>query len=223
MAIKTAIFHGPSGCGKDTQLDLLEKIYKFDRIGVSAVMAALKAENHEAAIRAAEYGKRGELYPDELVYEMLDIWVSRLEVDSNWFFGSPVRKGTQIVLFDELLAKHNRELDLFVHFRLSEEAAIERMSLRTYCPKCEATYHSKFKKEEKEGFCNNDGEILLTREDDKPEAIKKRLAWYQDDIDPILSEFEKRGILLEIDAAPSIEVIHKDLVQKMKEYEQRVR
>ncbi len=221
MDIKTAIFHGPSGSGKDTQLDLLERSIEFQRISVSAVMAKLKEENNKTAMLADEYGKRGELYPDELVYEMLDIWVSRLDPSSNWYFVSPVRKATQIKLFDDLLRKFDRELDLFVHFDLSEGSAIERMSLRTYCPICSATYHSKYKKEKNEGLCDNDGTKLITRDDDKPDAIRKRLSWYKDEITPILDEYRQRGVLLEIDASPSIQEIQKDLLSRMKEYEKR--
>lgn len=215
MRIQTAIFHGPSGSGKDTQLDLLAKKVDYKRIAASSVMEELKKEGSELALRAEEYGKRGELYPDEFVYEMFDTWVSRLDPEAKWFFVSPVRKSTQIRHFDDLMVKYSRKLELFVHFDLSDEAAIERMSLRSYCPICRATYHSKYKPEKNEGLCDNDGAKLLHREDDSPEAIKKRLSWYRDDIDPILAEYESRGLLLRVDAAPSIQEIHSTLLKKL--------
>ena len=31
--MKTVLFHGPSGCGKDTQVELLVKDYEFQNIG----------------------------------------------------------------------------------------------------------------------------------------------------------------------------------------------
>lgn len=218
MDLRTVIFHGPSGSGKDTQLDLLAKEIGFVRIGSSDVMRDLRSEGHELAKTADEYGKQGKLYPDEIIYGMLDIWSERLDPNSRWFFISPVRKKTQIELFDDLVSKHWRKIDLFVHFELSEESAIERLSNRRYCPECSSTYHKIYKREEKEGFCNKDGQELVQRDDDKPEAIKNRLEWYNDDIEPILKEYDKRGVLLNVDASPSIEEIHKKLVNELKRY-----
>lgn len=40
--LRTAIFHGPSGSGKDTQLDLLERTIDYERIGFSSLMEILK-------------------------------------------------------------------------------------------------------------------------------------------------------------------------------------
>lgn len=145
-------------------------------------------------------------------------WLPRLDPKKPWFFVSPVRKETQIDLFDKLVQKFDRTLDLFVHFKLTESAAIERMSLRTYCEKCGTTYHSLYKKEKKEGFCDNDGTPLVKREDDNPDAIAKRLEWYNDDLKPILDTYRSRGILLEIDATPSIEVIHENLLKELQKY-----
>jgi adenylate kinase len=51
--------------------------------------------------------------------------------------------------------------------------------------------------------------------DDKPEKIKERLREYNRTIDPILEVYKERGILLEIDASPSIEEIHKELVKRL--------
>lgn len=211
--MKTIIFHGPSGSGKDTQIDLLQGKIDFERVGGSLIMNALKEENNPLALQADEYGKKGERYPDEIVYGMFQIWIERIDPAKTWIFTSPVRSVPQIKLFDQLLLKVDRKLDLFIHFTLSEDAAIERMALRTSCPLCKTTYHSKYKPEKNLGYCDNDGEKLLHREDDQPESIKRRLGWYNDDIKPILDEYRSRGILREIDAAPAIPEIHKEVIK----------
>ena len=85
------------------------------------------------------------------------------------------------------------------------------MSLRTVCPKCSATFHSKYKAEKVEGICDSCGTKLIQREDDKPEKIKMRLKEYNRTIKPLLDEYEKRGLLHEIDASPSIEQIYEEV------------
>jgi adenylate kinase len=56
---------------------------------------------------------------------------------------------------------------------------------------------------------------LVTREDDMPEKIVERLKEYKKTIDPIIKEYKKRGIFIEIDASQSIEEVHKELVEKL--------
>lgn len=219
MGLKTVVFHGPSGSGKDTQLDLLEKDYDFMRIGGSAIKDQLLQEGHPLAIKADEYGKRGERYPDEVMYGMLEEWLADKDKNARWFFVSPVRKDTQVELFDDLLTKFDRQLDLFVHFTLSVDAAIERMAQRWFCPVCNTTYHKQYKKEKVDGICDNDGTPLMQRADDTPDGVRKRLEWYKSDLDPILHAYRSRGVLLEIDAAPSIEEIHTELLSQLKRYE----
>ena len=120
-----------------------------------------------------------------------------------------------LALTAKCMATWASKLDKFIHFTLSEESAIERLSLRSYCEKCFTTYHSLYKKEQKPGFCDNDGVKLVSRIDDQPLQIKKRMQQYREHISPILEHFRKQDLLLEIDAAPSIEEIHKEIVTKL--------
>lgn len=213
--MKTILFHGPSGCGKDTQVDLLVQKYGFENIGTGEMFRRLYAEGDINGIKAHEYWYKGQFVPNELTYSMLAQWVNRFDQKKDWAFVSVVRDPGQITLFDGILSEVNRKIDYFVHFRLSEEIAIERMSLRWICPNCDRTYHEKYKKEKVSGFCDNCGMKLEQREDDKPERIKSRLMEYNKTIAPILEEYRKRGILVEIDASPSIEEIHKELLAKL--------
>lgn len=211
----TILLHGPSGCGKDTQVELLIKKYNFENIGTGEMFRKMFAQGDEDAIKAHEYWSKGKFVPNELTYKMFDKWVKKFDSNKNWAFVSVVRDPGQIVFFDNLLKENGRELDTFIHFTLSEDVAIERMSLRTICSKCETPYHEKYKKEQKEGVCDVCGGKLIKREDDQPEKIKSRLEEYKRTIQPILDEYRNRGLLMEIDANPGIEEIHKEIVDKL--------
>jgi adenylate kinase family enzyme len=56
---------------------------------------------------------------------------------------------------------------------------------------------------------------LEQREDDRPEKIKMRLREYNKGIDRIVNYYKDKGKLIEIDASPSIEEIHKVVVKKL--------
>jgi adenylate kinase len=211
----TILFHGPSGCGKDTQVDLLVEKYNFENIGTGNMFREMYDKADIDGIKAYAYWSKGKFVPNDLVYKMFPNWLKSFDRNKNWAFVSVVRDPGQIPLFDNVLKTIGRELDYFVHFTLSEEAAIERMSLRWMCPNCDHTYHEKYKKESVKGFCDKCGTKLVQREDDKPGRIKSRLEEYNRTIKPILEEYNRRGKLIEIDANPSIDEIHKDIVTKL--------
>lgn len=213
--MKTILFHGPSGSGKDTQVDLLVQRYEFESIGTGEMFRSMYKQGDVESIKAYQYWSKGALVPNDLVYSMLNRWVKKFDNSKPWAFVSVVRDAGQIPLFDDLLAKNNRHLDVFVHFVLSEELAIERMSLRKICPNCDTTYHEKYKPEKVNGYCDKCGTKLIQREDDQPSKIKLRLEEYNKTIAPIVQIYRQRGILIEIDASPSIEEIHTQLVQRL--------
>ncbi len=213
--MKTLLFHGPSGSGKDTQVNILVKEYGFLNIGTGDMFRTMYDEGEERAVEAHKYWSAGNWVPNELTYDMFSDWLKRFDLTKDLIFVSTVRDIGQIKLFDDALAKNNRKLDSFVHFKLSEKNAIDRLSLRTICSKCSEPYHPKWKKEKKTGICDKCGGKLIQREDDREEKIIERLEEYSRTISPILEEYRKRGILIEIDAAPSIEVVHNEIVEKL--------
>lgn len=214
VGVRTILFHGPSGCGKDTQVEFLVKDHNYENIGTGDMIRKLHAEADEDAIKATEYTSQGKFVPNEIIYnKMFPKWLNRFDATKNWALVSVVREVGQIPFLDQLLESKGRKLDLFVHFTLSPETAIERMSVRKYCPNCGMTFHPKYKPEQIEGICNNCGTKLIQRDDDKPEKIRERLREYNRTIEPILDLYRKRGILVEVDAAPSIEDIHNELIK----------
>lgn len=211
--MKTILLHGPSGCGKDTQASLLVDKYDFENIGTGEMFREMYMAGDIDAIKAREYWNKGKFVPNDLVYKMFARWLDRFNNEKDWILVSVVREVNQIPLLDNILKERNREVDTFVHFKLSDELAIERMSLRWVCSSCGAVYHEKYKPEEVKGYCDVCGLKLEQREDDKIDKIQVRLAEYKRTIGPILEEYRKRGVLIEVDASPSIEVIHQNLIK----------
>ena len=213
--MKTLLFHGPSGSGKDTQVNILVEKYGFINIGTGDMFRTMYEEGDKRAVEAHKYWSVGKFVPNEITYNMFPDWLKRFDLTKNIVFVSTVRDVGQVPFFDEALEKNGRKLDKFVHLKLSEEDAIARMSVRTICSKCGEPYHPEYKKEKVNGICDKCGGKLVQREDDRPEKIRERLNEYNRTIDPILEEYKKRGILLEIDASPSIEIIHKQLIKEL--------
>lgn len=211
----TFLFHGPSGSGKDTQVNILVDKYGFLNIGTGQMFRTMYEEGDPRAVEAHKYWSVGNFVPNDITYDMFADWLKRFDLTKDLIFVSTVRDSGQIPMFDSALEKNRRKLDKFVHFNLEENIAVERLSGRTICSNCKEPYHPKWKREKKKGVCDKCGGKLVTREDDMPEKIVERLKEYKKTIDPIIKEYKKRGIFTEIDASQSIEEVHKELVEKL--------
>lgn len=212
--MKTLLFHGPPGCGKDTQLDLLRETESFERIGTGDMFRQMYKEGNSLGVEAYEDMKKG-FVPSDLTYKLLNLWITRFDVNKDWYFVSVVRSPEQIAMFDALLGRFNRKLDHFIHFSLTEESAIERISLRRVCPDCFTSFHEKYKPEKVLGICDKCGGKLMIRADDKEEVVLFRQRQYKEAIQPILDEYRQRGVLIEVDASADIKTIGKILREKL--------
>jgi len=93
--------------------------------------------------------------------------------------------------------------DKVINFELSDKAVIERLSGRILCKKCGVSWHKLFNPTAKEGVCDTCGGEVYVREDDKPEAIKKRLEVYRAQTEPLIGYYKKLSLLINLDASPA--------------------
>jgi adenylate kinase len=212
----TVLVLGPSGSGKDTQIDKIATLCGCEKIGTGDMFREEYEKGTEVGVRVyEEYWGKGLWVPNETVYEVLENWIAKFDEDKKWIFSQVVRDPGQVELFDDLMRKLGRTLGLVIHFTLSEDAAIERMSLRRHCPKCGREYHLKYLPPVQDEKCDDDGTALVAREDDTPDAIKQRLAEYREKVLPVVETYRDRGILAEIDASPPIEEVWKSVRQEI--------
>jgi adenylate kinase len=118
-------------------------------------------------------------------------------------------------MFDRVLKDYGRKLEAVVYIDISEQTAINRISKRTYCKKCGTTYHPVFKPSKREGFCDNDGEPLFQRSDDKAEIVKERFKAEMGNTEEVLKEYDKRDIVHRINGEPSIVQIHNTILEML--------
>jgi adenylate kinase len=78
----------------------------------------------------------------------------------------------------------------------------ERLSSRRVCQECGAIYKDS-DIEAISGTCANCGGDVIQREDDQPDAIRKRLEAYERDTEPLLSFYGSRGLLVTVDGDQS--------------------
>ena len=85
---------------------------------------------------------------------------------------------------------------------------VRRLSGRRTCAKGNHVYHVEFDPPKNEGVCDQDGSRLIQRDDDKAETVRKRLAVYHDQTEPLIKWYEDRGLLRRFEGTRPPDEVH---------------
>ena len=91
---------------------------------------------------------------------------------------------------------------------MPDEEIVRRISGRRVSPKTGHVYHVDFDPPAAEGVCDIDGSELIQRDDDKPETVRKRLAVYHEQTEPLIDYYEERGLLRRFDGTRTPTEVH---------------
>jgi adenylate kinase len=91
-----------------------------------------------------------------------------------------------------------RPLDLAIDIELPTDAALERLASRRVCNVCGAIYSTR-QPPHLNWTCDFCGGEVVQRDDDQPEAIKRRLDLYESDTAPLIEWYLGRDHLVTID------------------------
>ena len=189
------ILLGPPGSGKGTQSSKLVEKYKLSHISTGDILRSQVSEKTKLGVAAKVYMDKGDLVPDKLIIDMVSSTTKSLQ--SILLDGFP-RTINQAMSLDLEMKKYGKEINYVLYFDVPFEKLIERLSQRLSCKNCPKT----FSKSDKIFNCqeNCSGNDLYQREDDKPEAISKRMETYKHLTEPLLEFYQSSGLLRKINA-----------------------
>jgi adenylate kinase len=193
---------GAPGIGKGTQAERLSQKLGACQLSTGDVFRAAKCiaegERSPAIREALEYMKAGKLVPDETVVEMVKERTHCLHCDGGFLLDGFPRTVAQAEALAQLLKDEKLSLDGVISYELSMEETLSRLSGRRTCEKCKASFHVKDLAPRVEGVCDHCGGKLYQREDDRPEAIRVRMATYDKETSPLIDYYRKEGLLVPV-------------------------
>lgn len=196
---------GAPGAGKGTQADKIADQYGLPHISTGDIFRKNIKEGTELGKEAKGYMDAGKLVPDELTVRMLLDRVSQEDCSKGYILDGFPRTIPQAEALDSELKRLGENIDFAIDVEVPDQNIINRMSGRRACPKCNAIYHIEFIPPKKEGICDECGEELVIREDDKPETVKKRLEVYHEQTQPLIDFYDKKGVLHTVDGTVDAE------------------
>jgi adenylate kinase len=200
---------GPPGVGKGTQAHLLHEALGACHLSTGDLFRAAQSQTDPSpALQSAlEAMRRGELVSDSVVIAMVRERVGCIRCHEGFLLDGFPRNTTQAVALDLLLKDQKLTLDGVLSYELSLDEVVARLSGRRTCSGCKAVYHIGTCPPRALGICDQCGGQLVQREDDRPEAIRVRMAAYQKSTRPLVEYYERAGKLITIQAVGTPEEI----------------
>ena len=204
---------GAPGAGKGTQAKLLAEELSIPHISTGDIFRMNVKEGTDLGKEAKGYMDKGQLVPDSLTIRLVIDRLGKEDCAKGYILDGFPRTIPQAESLDEELNKLGDKLDFAVNVEVPDENITKRMTGRRACTTCGATYHVEFHPPKKEGVCDScQGELIL-RDDDKPETVEKRLAVYHEQTQPLISFYEKQGILVNVDGMRQVEEVFQEILK----------
>lgn len=194
------VFLGAPGAGKGTQAVLLSERLNTPAIATGDILRRHVKQGTPLGLEVGPIMERGELAPDGSTIELMSKRLAEPDARNGFILDGYPRTIAQAIALDETLAEINAKLDRVFKFAVRAAQIVERLAGRRVCPVCKTVYHCVTHPPLVEGVCDNEGAELVQREDDKEEAIVRRLEVYGAGTRPVYEFYSQRGLLTEIDA-----------------------
>lgn len=188
---------GKQGAGKGTQAVKLSRHYHVPHISTGDMFRAEARSGSDLGAELKGYMDAGELVPDDTVIKVVEKRLNTGAARQRGFIldGFP-RTSFQAKALEEVLAGLGG-LDAVVNLVVATDVVVQRLAGRRVCTNCGANYQVETMPEA--GVCHACGGEIVQRDDDTPDAIRRRLDLYEEQTAPLIDFYGERGLLVEID------------------------
>ena len=208
------IMLGAQGTGKGTVAGILSKETGWPQISTGDIFRKNISENTELGKKANEYISKGNLVPDEITVPMVADRLNWEDAKNGAILDGFPRTVDQAEALEKILNEKGKKVDLVINLVTPREETITRILNRRVCPSCKSIYNLTMHPPKLEGICDNCGTKLVQRDDDKDEeAIKQRLAIYDEKTSPLINFYTEKGVLLTEEVSERINRLGKDVAK----------
>lgn len=206
------ILIGAPGSGKGTQARRFIEKYNFVQLSTGDVLRAAIAEKTEIGLLAQSYMNQGKLVPDDVMINLVKVYMNQQAGKSVIFDGFPRTVG-QAESLNSMLGKLDMKIDKVVYFKVNPQILTKRLTGRRTCSKCGEIYHIESKPSSKGHICEKCGGSLTQRPDDREEVISERLAQFEKNTGPTISFYKQQGNLVEVDSEQEPDVVFEQIIK----------
>ncbi|HEY3739819.1 MAG TPA: nucleoside monophosphate kinase [Bryobacteraceae bacterium] len=195
--IFVGILLGAPGSGKGTQGATLSELYRIPTISTGDLLRIEIASLSPLGWHVKSVIAGGQLVGDELVNDMVSNRISQADCARGFLLDGYPRSRPQAQFLDSLLEERQLPEPAVIHLDVPLEQLKTRMLARRQCPGCKRTLSvlagGEFRAKIAKGLCPYDDSRLVTRPDDRVEAVESRLAGYENYEREVVAHYQARN------------------------------
>lgn len=207
---------GPPGAGKGTQAEFVAEHFGIPKISTGDIFRSNVSGGTDLGRLAKKYMDAGDLVPDEVTNAMVRDRLGEPDAAAGFLLDGFPRTVTQAYELDGILNDHGTTLGVVLELKVDNEEVVRRLSGRRTCKKCGHVLH--VDAGTCDGVCDKCGGELFQRDDDRPETVRHRLDVYVQQTAPLISFYEGRHQLVEIDAVGTVEDVTDRAIAALGQY-----
>jgi adenylate kinase len=208
---------GPPGSGKGTQAKMIADKYNVKHVSTGDILRENVRNGTDLGVEAKKYMDAGQLVPDSVLIGIIKDRLAKPDMKNGWMLDGYPRTIPQAEAMEQILPSIGQKLDVVLNIDVPDEELVGRLSGRRMC-KCGASYHIQFNKPKVEGVCDVCGQALYHRDDDKAEAIMKRLDAYHKQTQPLIDYYSKKGLTANINGTGDIKAIFEEIIKVLDKF-----
>ena len=194
---------GAQGSGKGTQATIISERRGLLHISMGDLLREIAESGTELGETIKEFLHAGSLVPDDVVVDMIKQRIDQPDAEKGVILDGFPRTLAQAKALDPFFP-----VDVVLSIEISDALAIQRLSGRVQCKQCREVYGVENPPLE-EGICDKCYGQLYHRDDDRPDAIAKRLEQFHKEIKPLLAHYREK--LHRVNGEATIEEIAEEI------------
>ena len=211
-----AVLIGPPGAGKGTLSSRLREVFEC-QISTGDLFRRALREDTALGREAKKFLSKGSLAPDSLTCRITEAALRRAPKSQDILLDGFPRNLFQAKALEGMLRDLQRGKALALFLSIPERLLVERLEGRLYAQKSGRVYHRLFNPPQRKGVCDETGEPLITREDDKREVILSRLQVYKKETAPLWDFYSSKGRARKISAAQPPDKVPQSALKALKD------
>ena len=197
------ILLGLPGSGKGTQATVIAERLGLPHVSTGEMFREAAAAGSELGLSAQRFMSRGDLVPDEVTIGMLLERIAQPDAAAGYMLDGFPRTiaQAQAQALDAALAQRGVAIEGVLYLELPEPELVARLSGRRICDGCGAIYHLVHHPPRDSERCDNCGGALQQREDDRPDAVQRRLDVNREPTEALAEHYAHLGRLRRVDGS----------------------
>lgn len=203
---------GKQGAGKGTQATRVAEHYAIAHLATGDIFRAAAREKTPLGLKASQFIDRGELVPDDIVIGVVREYLEYNDgslVEAGFVLDGFPRTEVQAVELDTAL--DGNRLDVVVNLDVPTEVVLRRIAGRRVCVQCGTNYHVDNPPRDP-WWCDKCGGHVVQRDDDREDAVMRRLELYEIQTLPVIQYYRRTARLVNVNGEADSDTVFESVI-----------